>query len=1062
MFTSGAEKMFTGEAGTLAYLFFVLLASLIYVLRAIQSSRSERGGAPGGFIAALTMLMVSRYLNTAAVSTEFISLSMIGSILSAAGIYLVFNLVIAGDGVSGSRILRGKVLLCGAGAGIILGGGFLAFASRVLTGSILMHFLYSFLMLAPVGFLVGSLWSRDRAMKSGLFLPVVSALFFISAALVGGMTVLGITVDSIFWKQLYSLLDLSGFFTLLASTIESPGHDREGEAVAAQGWRSYRAKTVSAKSDEAEMFSFNRLSEIDRGISSGNGDKTVYGDLARFLAEETGSDLVLLRLAEEGKSFFEVKGCHAADGGEVEDLDSLSINKDACEQLCKERYSYGAGYSLTADALGEGHEALVPAGCRWEERSVVVVPVMWKGSMIGLVTVGFFDGEIPSRTAALIGLYANKAAYVFERNRWKSAVRGKERELSACKEELEGVNQLKANFLSIVSHELRTPLTSVKAYTETLLDNLENIKRETIQNFLNVMAEENERLIKLVDNILDYYHMETGYMKAEKASCNLNDVIVESHMKLQRDFLASGVDSELKLPTQPVTVDADKEMISQLLENLIGNAVKFTPRGGRVTITLEEEAAAARLIVRDTGKGIPEEQLEKIFERFYQVDGTSTREHGGSGLGLAICKNIVDWHGGKIWVENVKEAGTKFTVLLPTRDVVIRLPAASGHIGSVRFEREKYMSLLVEMLAEFVQARKASIMLLDKDQQILQIIAAKGLDPEFVQNTKLEIGERIAGRVFQKGEPLHVLDIEKSGEVGRANNAGFYGTHSFISVPLYDGAEIIGVLNVSDNVEGKEFSAPDREIMESLAMIISGMLKKLNAYETVSSNFEKLKDAMRNILDLREARGSRNISNLTLLAITMGKKLGLDEKSLTAIRLGMNLYDLGIMKIPRNIRAKKEELTDKEWEKLKQHPDIGFSLVSPMSLEKRIMRMIRSHHENYDGTGYPDGLAGVEIPVEASIVNIVDSFRALISQGPYRRCYSADEARSEIIKGSGTRFDPKVVGAFVKAFDELGATEDKCGLVLVSAENSAETAMVGAGEDPEEHQEEILVKEGNP
>jgi HD-GYP domain-containing protein (c-di-GMP phosphodiesterase class II) len=152
----------------------------------------------------------------------------------------------------------------------------------------------------------------------------------------------------------------------------------------------------------------------------------------------------------------------------------------------------------------------------------------------------------------------------------------------------------------------------------------------------------------------------------------------------------------------------------------------------------------------------------------------------------------------------------------------------------------------------------------------------------------------------------------------------------------------------------------------------------------------------------------------------------------------MNLYDLGMMKVPRSIRGKREELTAKEWRVLRAHPDAGYVLVSPMGIEERIMRMVRSHHENFDGSGYPDGLAGAEIPVEARIVNVIDTFRALITPGPYRRCYSIDEAQSEIIRGSGTKFDPKVAGAFVKALHALGAVEDRGELVLAAMEREIE------------------------
>jgi HD-GYP domain-containing protein (c-di-GMP phosphodiesterase class II) len=173
----------------------------------------------------------------------------------------------------------------------------------------------------------------------------------------------------------------------------------------------------------------------------------------------------------------------------------------------------------------------------------------------------------------------------------------------------------------------------------------------------------------------------------------------------------------------------------------------------------------------------------------------------------------------------------------------------------------------------------------------------------------------------------------------------------------------------------------------------------------------------------------------------------------------MNLYDLGLMRIPRNIRVKKEQLTPKEREVLREHPNIGFALTSPMGLEDRIMKMVRSHHEHYDGSGYPDGLAGPEIPVEARIVSVVDALHALMSEGPYRRIFSLAEARTEIESGSGTRFDPAVVEAFGYSLDILGARDDRHELVLDAFERELEQERIERKKNPETIQQETVKEE---
>ncbi len=797
------------------------------------------------------------------------------------------------------------------------------------------------------------------------------------------------------------------------------------------------AESRSARELELERI-LARVSAIGSMMLAEAPSGDVFDAMVRGLVEDTGARFVVLRIAKPGGDVFEMKAYAGAGEAPREPLHSLSVTRRTFLDLCAAAARIDDGFLVDAGAACAPADSPVPRCAAAPDGTVLLAGIEEQGAVTGFFTVGYVDGAPDERLLSRLRLYRDRVLLMLQRERAKEQIRSKERALAVCKEELESVNQLKSNFLSVVSHELRTPLTSVKAYTETLLDNAETIKRETLQDFLRVMDEESERIIKLVDNILNFSRMETGHLKVERTSCNLNRLIEEVHAGLQAKLSAAEINTELRLPRHPCRIDADRELITQLLQNLISNAMKFTPRGGTVTVILEQEASAARIVVQDTGKGIPEDQIEKIFERFYQIDTSNTREHGGSGLGLAICKNIVDWHEGKVWVENVKDSGAKFVVLLPMKDIIVRQAVSAGFIGSRRFERERYLTLLVEMLSEFLQARKASIMLIDREQQVLRIVAAKGLDSEFVQNTRLEVGERIAGKVAQTGEPLHVFDIESDCEFARANNTLFYGTRSFVSTPLRDGEEIIGVLNVSDHVEEREFTRADRELLEALGTIIVGMLKKLDAYEKVSTNFEKLKEAMRASLDMREAWGSGTLTNLTLIALTIGRKLALDERSLTALRLGMNLYDLGLMRIPRNIRVKKEELTPKEREVLRGHTNLGFALTSPMNLEDRVMKMIRSHHEHYDGSGYPDGLSGSEIPIEARIVSVVDAFRALMSEGPYRRTFSLAEARAEIERGANTRFDPDVVKAFGETLEALGARDDKHGLVLDAIERELE------------------------
>ncbi len=1050
MYWVGIDKVFTGEAGVVSYLLVVVLAAFVYCARSVQSGC---GPGAGRISIGFAMFLASRVLLVSPVMSTHQLAVLPAQALSATGLYLIFRATFFGQ----ERALFDDTLIFWGGvAGALLGGtAFFLFADTVSVGTAI-PFIVLFVTFTPAGILSAIIQRRWRKGLREEVLFVSAGFMLVAATVITGFIGLGFVSADSFWSQLFALGDLFGVILLVAASAAVRGGGRIAETSSYQSAGSRGPRSHIAW-DTTPM---EQLNSVDSAIVSENNIQDIMQPMAEMLADQIGADLVISRVAKAGDELFEVAAYYSLGETDYRQSSRLSITSEDMDKLRRVGLKHEAGFIVEWGDCVDNDGEFVPKDIDWRGSKAIVAPVYDRSVLVAFFVIGFFQDEPPLEAVPFMKFHMNKALTLIKMQRTREKMLDRERSLALCKEELESVNQLKSNFMSIVSHELRTPLTSIKAYTETLLDNMGSIKIKTVQEFLSVMNEENERLIKLVDNILNYSRMETGNLKVEKVSCNLNTMVEEIHANLRAKIIAADVNMDIRLPKRPVVIDADMELIRQLVQNLISNAVKFTPCGGRVTVMLEEEASAARIVVQDTGKGIPEDQLERIFERFHQVDASNTREHGGSGLGLAICKNIAEWHDGKIWVENVKDSGAKFVVMLPMKDIFIRHAPAVGVIGSRRFEREKYLTLLVELIAEFLQAKKSSIMIIDHDQQILRVIAAKGLDPEFVQNTRLEVGDRIAGQVALTGQALHVFDIEEEKDYGRANNSAFYGTHSFISAPLKRGNEIMGVLNVSDHVEGREFTRADRELLESLGPIIVNMLRKLDAYEAVSSNFERLKDAMRSVLDIREAWGSKNLSGLTLLALKVGELLDLDDDSLTSLRLGMNMYDLGLMKIPRNLRSKKEQLNREELARLRSHTNIGYALVSPMGLEERIMKMIRSHHEHFDGSGYPDGLVGTEIPIEARIVSVVDAFRALISEGPYRRIFSIDEARKEIIKNAGTKFDPRVVGAFVKALRELGVREYKGELILEAIERELEQER--RTRRKEEIQEKEMAKEATP
>ena len=242
--------------------------------------------------------------------------------------------------------------------------------------------------------------------------------------------------------------------------------------------------------------------------------------------------------------------------------------------------------------------------------------------------------------------------------------------------------RMKDEFISVVSHELRTPLTSIHGALNLLSTGLVDAQSQRGQRAIKIAAESAERLVRLVNDILDLESLESGKISLSKQVCNAADLIVKATDIMQ--VMANRAGITLSISPQTIELDADPDRIIQVLTNLLDNAMKFSPSGSTVWLTVElgtrdweqgGDSITTRpnsLIlfqVRDQGRGIPAKKIESIFERFHQVDTSDSRKKGGTGLGLAICRNIVQQHGGRIWAESTLGEGSSFYFTLPGKIV---------------------------------------------------------------------------------------------------------------------------------------------------------------------------------------------------------------------------------------------------------------------------------------------------------------------------------------------------------------------------------------------------------
>lgn len=226
------------------------------------------------------------------------------------------------------------------------------------------------------------------------------------------------------------------------------------------------------------------------------------------------------------------------------------------------------------------------------------------------------------------------------------------------------LEQMRTEFVANVSHELRTPLTSIRGFLETLLDGAVEDPL-TARRFLEIMAVETNRLTRLIDDLLHLSRLEDRRTVLRRERVDMATVVGRVVDIFQTGAREKGLELGVEVEAHLPPVSGDPDMLAQVLVNLVDNAVKYTPEGGRITIRAGVVGGRLRVSVADTGVGIPEESLSRVFERFYRVDKARAREQGGTGLGLAIVKHIVEAHGGRVWAESEVGRGSTFTFELP-------------------------------------------------------------------------------------------------------------------------------------------------------------------------------------------------------------------------------------------------------------------------------------------------------------------------------------------------------------------------------------------------------------
>jgi len=641
-------------------------------------------------------------------------------------------------------------------------------------------------------------------------------------------------------------------------------------------------------------------------------------------------------------------------------------------------------------------------------------------------------------------------------------------ELARANQELTQLDVVKSQFFASISHEIRTPLTSIMAPTDSLYRGDVGPLTSAQQSLVGQVHRNALRLLDLINQMLDFAKFDAQKMKLHLKRVDMASVVRNQVALFQEVCARKGLTLGHHIPEDVPVVFLDHEKVDRIISNLIRNAVKFTDKG---TITLNVSVADVLSVpvpsdvpsvgeavsgwvvvsVRDTGIGIAANDSEKVFERFQQVDGSLTRRYEGTGLGLAIVRESVDLQHGHIFVQSEVGEGSTFAIWLPenldeiepTADIdqrqVDRRQEDMGFNGLDRRTRPRrdgdYEKISLRDIAfietesmpdaevipeEFPQTKPATgiRVLYVEDNADLRNYVAQMLR-SFGHSVTTAVDGAIGWRHTRELLPdIVVSDVMMPGLNGFELARLVKTTTATQKIPI---VLITAKSDTDARIEGLEIGADDylakpidmRELDARINNIVSERRFRdaLTRAEELEVRNEQLAYGFSRSLELRDGYTAGHSDDVLHYGTIIAEELHIAMDR--SLRESLLLHDIGKLGIPDGLLRKPGPLTPEEWKIMRRHPEMGAELLRQFDSLAEMSQIVLAHHERYDGTGYPQGLAGDEIPLEARIISVADAWHAMREDRTYRRAIPIEGAIAELLKHRGRQFDSVIVDRFL-------------------------------------------------
>ena len=402
---------------------------------------------------------------------------------------------------------------------------------------------------------------------------------------------------------------------------------------------------------ERKTAHLQRMLEISRSLVSTLDIDSLLNIILEASTELTDTEAASIMLLDEktGELIFA-----AATGSKREELAHIRVPLDSsiAGTILRER----APLVVSDVEKDPRHYRQAAQSAGFDTRSILGVPMLIKDRPIGVVeALNKKNGQYFSEDdIQVLTTFANQAAVAIENARLVAALR-------KAYQKLNDLDRRKSDFIAIASHELRTPLNLILGYAAMLREDASGTAAEQLEGVLKGAAQ----LRSLIDDMVNLQHFDAGEAVLNPRAIGVAELVQSVVNEYSDAAQAKRQTIRVEVSDPALTVKADWDKVRLALNNVVNNAIKFTPEQGRVEITARLANNEVRLSVTDTGIGVPRKDIDRIFERFYQVEPHIARKHGGLGLGLAIARSMVEMHGGRIWCESVEGKGSRFTLALP-------------------------------------------------------------------------------------------------------------------------------------------------------------------------------------------------------------------------------------------------------------------------------------------------------------------------------------------------------------------------------------------------------------